>query len=104
MAGESPANPAAPEAGQMAHRLRYVSFGGPIPQDARERVWASELMKIGDAVLVWVNEGDLGMVGDCLDKREPGIEELKTEIERLRDVERRHKILLEACQSAASSG
>lgn len=65
-------------------KLRYISFGSPIGDADRARAQASELYKLGDTVLIWCNEGDLCMVGECLDKQEPTIDQLKAENAKLR--------------------
>lgn len=41
--------------------LRYARVKAGTFEEMRERVWETDLPQHGDAVLVWVNEGDLYM-------------------------------------------
>lgn len=47
----------------LPERIRYARYRGPIDEAERERIRKTPLYELGDTILVWVNEGDLCMVG-----------------------------------------
>jgi hypothetical protein len=61
----------APSVPAPAYRLRYEYVQGETFEEMRRNVRESELFKIGDAVCVWANEGDLCMVGDRMPVPQP---------------------------------
>jgi hypothetical protein len=54
--------PAAPEA--LDRRVRYSRYFGQMDAAECEKIRQGPLYQIGDTILVWVNEGDIVMLGD----------------------------------------
>lgn len=65
--------------------LRWARYAGEVDAAEKMRVRGSELYKEGDTVLVWVNEGDLYMVGKCMDPPQPTPENVKAALRAILD-------------------
>lgn len=52
-------------------KVRWGKFQGTISDAEHERIAKTELYKIGDTILVWVNEGDILCEGQNMDELEP---------------------------------
>ena len=53
-----------PAAGPEPRNVRWMRLVGQLPQEEYSRIQRSDLYKIGDAIQVWVNEGDILTMGE----------------------------------------
>ena len=59
---------------QAVRKIRYTAFRGASDEAERDRIRKHPLYRTGDTILVWVNEGDIGMVGEYVSGAdEPGL-------------------------------